>query len=263
MTTRRHAAVSGSFYPTSAVELRATVEVLIAEAVATPTPPPKALIAPHAGYVCSGPVAASAYASLYSSLRGAIERVVIVGPAHYVPLQGIATTHAHAFTTPLGDLMVDEDASSELERLAHVRHDETAHAPEHSIEVHLPFLQVVLGDVRIVPLLVGEADAEDVVRVLDAMWGGDETLVVVSSDLSHDQEPERARRLDAATTSAIENLDASAIGDESACGAVALRGLLLEARAHALRATTLDVRTSSDTAGTRSEVVGYGAYVLA
>lgn len=262
MTTRRHAAVSGSFYPTSAVELRSTVEVLVDEATGCVLDAPKALIAPHAGYVYSGPVAASAYATLFARPRR-VERVVVVGPAHYVPVEGIATTHACAFTTPLGDILVDSDGVAALEEIPCVHQNETAHAPEHSVEVHLPFLQVVLGDVRIVPLLVGHANVDDVARVLAAAWGGDDTLVVVSSDLSHYRDLETARRLDANTTRAIERLDPEAIGEDDACGACPIRALLKVARERSLHAVTRDVRTSGDIVGPREEVVGYGAYVFA
>lgn len=265
MTTRRHAAVSGSFYPTSAVELSATVEVLVADSATATWGQdfrPKAIIAPHAGYAYSGSVAASAYATLASS-RGRIRRVVVVGPAHYVPVRGVAVTRARAFSTPLGDMLIDHELVSELTRFPEVAYDDSAHAPEHSVEVHLPFLQVLLDDVRIVPILLGDVDVEVAHRVIDAAWGGDETLVIVSSDLSHTKNPFEARARNDATTRAICDLDGDAIGDADACGFTAVRALLAGARAHALGAKACDVRTSNDVTDGQEEIVGYGAYVFA
>lgn len=265
MSTRRHAAVSGSFYPTSAVELSATVEVLVADSTTASWGhdlSPKAIIAPHAGYAYSGAVAASAYATLVTS-RARIRRVVVVGPAHYVPVRGVAVTRARAFTTPLGDLLVDQEAVSELLRFPEVVYDDSAHAPEHSVEVHLPFLQVMLGEVRIVPLLLGDVDVATMRRIIEAAWGGDETLLVVSSDLSHTRDVHEARARNDATTRAICELDGEAIGDADACGITAVRALLAGARTHALGAKACDVRTSNDVTDGQEEIVGYGAYVFA
>jgi AmmeMemoRadiSam system protein B len=255
--------VAGLFYPSDRRELEQSVRGYLGTADrGEHEAPPKALIAPHAGYVYSGPIAASAYARL-EPVAERIERVVLLGPAHRVFLRGLAAPRSAVFTTPLGDVPVDREAIELVLPLPQVRLDDAPHAPEHSLEVHLPFLQLVLGDFSLVPLAVGDASAEEVAEVLELLWGGPETLIVISSDLSHYYDYATARRLDAETTRAIEALRPEDLGAESACGRVAIGGLLVAARRHGLRAHTVDVRSSGDTAGPRDEVVGYGAYVFA
>ncbi|MGD2082378.1 MAG: AmmeMemoRadiSam system protein B, partial [Chromatiales bacterium] len=222
---------------------------------------PKALIAPHAGYVYSGPVAAQAYAQLASE-RAVVERVVILAPAHRYPFRGLARSTAEAFRTPLGEVPVDAAALRSLDDLPQVHELDAAFEGEHSLEVHLPFLQATLERFEIVPLLVGNASGAEVAEVLERLWGGEETLIVVSSDLSHYLDYDSARELDAETTRAIEALEPDALGFDNACGRVPVSGLLLAARRHRLRPTTLDLRNSGDTAGPRSQVVGYGAYAF-
>jgi len=261
MPTVRRPAVAGWFYPIDSGELASTVNGLLDEVPAGGAAP-KAIIAPHAGYVYSGPVAATAYAQLRSA-RGEVRRVVLVGPSHRVPLAGLAFPSVDAFASPLGALPVDREALERLAALPQVVELDEPHADEHSLEVHLPFLSTVLGEVAIVPLVAGFAAADEVSEVLDALWGGPETLVVVSSDLSHYHDYETARRLDAGTTRAIEELAGERIDPDRACGSVPIGGLLWTARRRGLTATTLDVRNSGDTAGTRDSVVGYGAYAFA
>ncbi len=265
----REAAVAGLFYPADGHELDGVVRDLLrnaapqpgAAAPGAPRAVPKAIIVPHAGYVYSGPIAAAAYARL-APIAARIRRVVLIGPCHRVPLRGLAVPSAEAFVTPLGAVPVDRGACDVLLALPCVRVFDATHAPEHALEVQLPFLQTVLGDFAIVPLVVGDASADEVAQVLDRVWGGDETLIVVSSDLSHYLDDATAKRRDAATCRAIESLDASAIGDDQACGRVPVRGLLRLARARGLAVTTLDLRTSGDTAGDRRRVVGYGAWAF-
>jgi hypothetical protein len=222
---------------------------------------PKAIIVPHAGYEYSGPVAGTAYA-LVEPGRGTITRVVLAGPSHRVPLRGVAVpSHTH-FSTPLGEVEIDRDAVSAILRLPQVHVMDEAHANEHSLEVHLPFLQVTLGTFRVVPLVVGDAAAVDVGEVLETLWGGPETLVVISSDLSHYHDYLTARRMDAHTSAAIEALHDHEITDTDACGCVPIRGLLWVARRLGLHARIVDLRNSGDTAGRRDQVVGYGAYAF-
>ncbi len=259
----REPAVAGRFYPGAPEELEAAVVDYLAAAQAPPdAPPPKAVIAPHAGYVYSGAVAASAYARL-ARRRDAVTRVVLLGPAHRVPVAGLAAPATEAFATPLGVVPLDREALARALELPQVVELDAAHAFEHSLEVHLPFLQMLLGAFDLVPLLVGDAAPKAVAEVLELLWGGPETLIVVSTDLSHYEAYATARRMDAATTQAIEALDPAAIGSEQACGRIPLQGLLLAARRHGLGASAVDVRNSGDTAGPRDSVVGYGAYVLA
>ncbi len=259
----RTPAVSGAFYPRDADELGRMVDACLAEAApAAGEPPPKALIVPHAGYVYSGPIAGRGYARL-APVRDTVSRVVLLGPAHRVFVQGLAASSADAFVTPLGAVAVDRAAVAAACELPQVRVSDEAHAPEHSLEVHLPFLQRVLGDFALVPFAVGDASDEEVADVLEKLWGGPETLIVVSSDLSHYYDHATARRLDAAACRAIEALEPGALDEESACGRVPICGLLLAARRHGLAARTLDLRNSGDTAGSRDQVVGYGAWAFA
>ena len=259
--TRREAAVAGSFYPEDADALRNTVDALLADAVSSPAPMPKALVVPHAGYQYSGPVAASAYARAARG-RGLVERVILIGPSHRVPLRGIALSGAHGFATPLGVVTVpDEWTMDKLSALSAVRVAPEAHRWEHSVEVQLPFIQRVLGEVEVVPLVAGDATGDEVADVLEALWGGPETLVVVSTDLSHYLRDREARPIDAATVAKIAALDGP-IHHEFACGATPLNGLLVAAHRHALRPILLDLRNSSDTAGDPDRVVGYCAFAF-
>ena len=254
----RPAAVAGMFYPASAAELSRQVdELLAAVAGRERAPAPKALIAPHAGYVYSGPIAASAYAQVRSQ-RGLIRRVVLLGPVHRVPVRGLALPGVQRFATPLGEVPVDAEAVDALRDLPQVVESPAAHATEHSLEVHLPFLQRVLGEFSLLPLAVGDATAEEVAEVLDRLWGGEETLIVVSSDLSHYLPYDAARRIDRDTVDHLLSLDV-AIDHERACGATPIGGLLLAARRRGLRAELIDLRNSGDTAGDRRRVVGYAA----
>ncbi len=262
MGTTRPAAVAGSFYPGETAVLRRAVEGYLTAAPASELPAPKALIVPHAGYVYSGPVAAVAYAALARG-RDRIRRVVLLGPSHRVAFDGLAVPDAEAFETPLGRVPIDAEGVARALALPQVQRLGAAHAREHSLEVQLPFLQLVLSDFSLVPIVVGDASPDEVEEVISALWGGDETLVVVSSDLSHYLPYEEARRLDGATTQAIERLAPGAIGPDQACGRLPIQGLLGAARRRGLRVRTLDLRSSGDTAGARDAVVGYGAYAFA
>ncbi len=261
--TVRQPAVAGLFYPADPRECAATVDALISA-----TPPPsaettraKAFVVPHAGYIYSGPVAATAYAALLPR-RDEITRVVLLGPAHRVRLDGLALPAVDAFRTPLGVVPIDDEARGVARMLPGVVIDDRPHAEEHSLEVQLPFLQRVLASFTLVPFVVGHADASDVARVVDALWGGPETVVLVSSDLSHYESYTSAARHDRATADSVLAGAADEIGPYDACGAYPLRGLLGAARHHALEATLLDLRSSGDTAGPRDQVVGYGAFAL-
>jgi AmmeMemoRadiSam system protein B len=256
----RRAAVAGMFYPADTTVLERTVADLLAAAPAGKDEA-KAIIAPHAGYQYSGPTAAHAY-RLLESRRKRIRRVVLLGPAHRVYLQGMALPSVDAFSTPLGDVPIDANGVELALDMPGTQISDEAHADEHSLEVHLPFLQAVLDDFRIVPIVVGICPAHEVESVISALWGGEETLIVVSSDLSHFHSYEIARDIDADTTARIEDRDATLHG-EDACGAYALNGLLLAATSHGLQVRTLDTRNSGDTAGDKSRVVGYGAYAIA
>ena len=258
----RSPAVAGLFYPRDPTRLQDEISALLAAAPADDRTAPKAVIAPHAGYIYSGAVAAAAF----STLRGgaaAVTRVVLIGPAHHVWLRGIAASTADAFETPLGRVPVDRAALAAIADLPFVRGNDAAHAPDHALEVELPFLQSVLGAFAIVPLLVGDAPPHAVAEALRRLWGGPETLIVVSSDLSHYHDHDTARRRDAATATAIEHGDWSALGSDEACGCLAIAGLLIEADRHGLRAQRRALCTSGDSAGDRDRVVGYGAWTLA
>lgn len=252
------AAVAGFFYPADPVELEHTVSAYLDDA-APGVAPPKALIAPHAGYIYSGAIAATGYASL-KPVRDSVSRVILLGPAHRVYFHGMALPAATAFATPLGRVDIDRTAVETISRLEQVVMMDQAHEEEHSLEVHLPFLQVCLAAFTLVPLVVGEATADQVAEVLELLWGGDETLIVISSDLSHYHDYATAKRIDAHTGAAIQRAEPEKIGPEQACGCRPLGGLLQIAKRRQMLINILDQRNSGDTAGGRDRVVGYGAY---
>jgi hypothetical protein len=257
----RNPAVAGLFYPANAHELRTQVHQYVDPVQVDDLPVPKAIIAPHAGYIYSGPIAGSAYARLKKA-AGRIHRVILLGPAHRVAIRGLALPSAKRFRTPLGSVAIDQDIAEALLALPQVSINDATHAEEHSLEVHLPFLQEVLGEFSLVPLVVGDASAEEVAEVLEAVWGGDETLIVISSDLSHYLDYDTARALDRRTSEAIESLDYENLGYDQACGRIPVSGLLYVVRKKGLHGATIDLRNSGDTAGARDRVVGYGAYVF-
>jgi MEMO1 family protein len=260
-TKVRPPAVAGSFYAGHPDQLRAEVAELLASAPPSRAVSPKALIVPHAGYIYSGRVAATAFAPLRGR-ASTIERVVVIGPAHYIAVRGIATPTVDAFETPLGRLPVDHESLAAITDLSFVISADGPHAPEHTLEVELPFLQTLLGSFAVVPLLVGDAAPKNVADVLRRLWGRAETLIVVSSDLSHYHDYDTARRLDAATADAIERHDWGHLGPNDACGFLSIAGLLIEAARRGLRAQRLSLCNSGDAAGGRDRVVGYGAWIF-
>lgn len=264
MHTIRPPAVAGSFYPAQSTALASTVASLLAAARAEPPrtdmPAPKVLIVPHAGYIYSGPMAARAYAQL-AGVRHAIRRVVLLGPTHRVPVRGLALPGVSAFATPLGEIAIDAEAVAALRPLRQVVVSAAAHALEHSLEVQLPFLQSVLDEFRLLPLAVGDAEPHEVAEVLEALWGGPETLIVISSDLSHFLPYAAARQIDGQTVEHILALDAT-LTHAQACGGTPINGLLLAARRRHLQPQLLGVCNSGDTAGDRQRVVGYAAFTF-
>ncbi len=260
MPTLRPPAVAGLFYPDDPATLQREVDRLLAAAPHPSAPTAiKALVVPHAGYVYSGATAARAFAEL-TPQADTIERVILLGPAHRVGFLGLALADTQSFVTPLGPVPLDLEASALIASLPQVHTLATAHQLEHSLEVQLPFLQRVLGAFKLLPLVVGEAQPQEVAEVLDRLWGGPETLIVVSSDLSHYLPYAQAQRRDRHTCQAVEALDETAIGEQDACGRHPLRGLLRCAKAHHLTATTLALCNSGDGIGDRQRVVGYGAW---
>jgi MEMO1 family protein len=262
MTRTRPPAVAGTFYPRDAAALRAMVHGFLAEAgTVIEQRTAKAVIAPHAGYVYSGPTAGRAFAALGSKVSH-LRRAIVVGPSHFVPFRGIAAPWADAFRTPLGEVPLDRAAIEMLESLPQVHLSDLPHRDEHALEVELPFLQTVLEDLAIVPLVVGDAEPAEVAEVLERLWDEEDALVVVSSDLSHYHDYETAKRLDAATAARIEQLDETGLGPNDACGHLPIAGLLIAARECGLEASRLDLRNSGDIAGPRDRVVGYGAWAF-
>lgn len=258
----RPAAVAGMFYPADALELGEEVDTLLGSA---PRPPfdaasIKAIAVPHAGYVYSGATAAAAY-RLLEGRHAAIRRVVLLGPTHRVAVRGLALPNVDIFETPLGGVPVDTELAARIERLPQVVGSRAAHAAEHSLEVQLPFLQRVIGEFSLLPLAVGMVRPEDVAEAIDAVWGGAETLIVVSTDLSHFHPYREARELDSATVADVLALRGD-IDHEHACGATPLNGLLVSARRRGLTPHLVDARNSGDTAGDRSRVVGYASFAF-
>jgi len=260
MNAIRPPAVAGMFYPASAATLQADVDRLLAAAPIPAMAQPKALIVPHAGYIYSGPTAARAYAAL-AAWHATIRRVVLLGPTHRVAVRGLALPASDAFATPLGEVSIDVAARAALADLPQVVVSDPAHALEHSLEVHLPFLQRALDDFSLLPLAVGQASPEAVAEVLERLWGGPETLLVISSDLSHFLPYATAQQVDGETCRHILKLSTD-IDPYQACGAFPLNGLLLAAQRHGLQPTLLDLCNSGDTAGDRQRVVGYAAFAF-
>ena len=256
----RPPAVAGSFYPREPDALQLLVEILLGEAKPLGEGNLLGVIAPHGGYTYSGPVAASAFAAV-AAARHRLTRVLLVGPPHYVPVRGIAASSAGGFATPLGEIAVDVEAVASLVDAGLVRIDDRAHAPEHSLEVELPFLQALLGRFTLIPLLVGDAAPQEVAAVIGAVMDG-RTLLVVSTDLSHYLDYSEAKARDLASASAIKRLDDSKLGPHDACGFSALNGALRAGRDRSWRIARLDLRNSGDTSGTRGSVVGYGAWAF-
>lgn len=263
-TRVRPAAVAGTFYPGRPETLARTVDEVLARAPQPhrpDEPAPKAVIVPHAGYVYSGPVAATAYAHLVP-WRDRIRRVVLLGPAHRVAVRSMAVSAADEWVTPLGTVAIDGEARDALAGVPGVVVDDAPHGPEHSLEVQVPFLQRVLSTFTLLPIVVGPARPEQVADVLDVVWGGDETLIVISTDLSHYLPYDAARERDASTIAAIAGGHEGAIGPHDACGAHPVKGMLVAARRHGLVIEPVDARSSGDTAGPRDRVVGYASFVL-
>lgn len=261
MRTIRQPAVAGAFYPSNSQILANDIKTFL-DAVAPVSKPayPKAIIVPHAGYIYSGQTAATAYASLALG-RKIIKRVILLGPVHRVPVRGLTLPGVDAFATPLGEIELDKEAIASLAGLHQIVLSPAAHAQEHSLEVQLPFLQTVLNDFKLVPLAVGNATSAEVAEVLDRLWGGPETLIVISSDLSHFLPYELAQEMDEKTVQHILNLEDS-LTHQQACGGTPVNGLILAAKRHHLKPKLLDLCNSGDTAGEKSRVVGYASFTL-
>lgn len=265
--THRPPAVSGTFYPRDAANLASTVDRFLADAsglhstAAGSAPIPKAIIVPHAGYRFSGSIAANAYTRILPIARR-ITRVVLFGPAHRVAVRGLAIPSVQSFETPLGRVRLDQDYLDILKAEPYTEISDEAHAEEHSLEVQIPFLQKILGDFLLAPVVVGGANGEIVADALKRLWGGPETLIVISSDLSHYHSYEESQRRDAATSMAIMSLESGRLRSADACGWRPVEGILQRARSLGLKPATLDVRNSGDTASSHDRVVGYGAWAF-
>ncbi|NOQ89455.1 MAG: AmmeMemoRadiSam system protein B [Gammaproteobacteria bacterium] len=260
MNQVRQAAVAGTFYPGQKQTLADEIHTLLDETRSDDEVrvPPKAIIVPHAGYIYSGPVAASAFARLVAA-RDTIKRVILLGPVHRVAVRGLALPGVDAFATPLGEIQIDQSAVLAIEKMPQIVVSPDAHAPEHSLEVQLPFLQSVLNNFKLLPLAVGDATPEEVAEVLDVVWGGPETLIVISSDLSHFLPYQTAQAVDSQTAEHVLNLQHT-LNHEQACGSTPVNGLLLAAKRHHLQSHLLDLRNSGDTAGDKNRVVGYASF---
>lgn len=261
LTNTRLPAVAGQFYPAEPSKLSHLVQDMLS--LAQPVSPChiKALIVPHAGFIYSGPIAATAYQAIIQQ-ADEIKRVVLLGPSHRVGFHGIATVSVNEYQMPLGNIKIDRAAVNLIEALPQVQQLDIAHEQEHSLEVQLPFLQMVLKTFTLVPLVVGDCQPNQVAKVLDKLWGGRETLIVISSDLSHYQSYLVAQQQDKQTSESILNLSPENIQYEDACGRNPLNGLLVAAKTHHLKPALVDLRNSGDTAGSRDRVVGYGAYLF-
>ncbi|MCK4865166.1 MAG: AmmeMemoRadiSam system protein B [Gammaproteobacteria bacterium] len=261
MNQIRQPAVAGMFYPADKQSLKADIHQYLEQVTNEQKIIPKAIVVPHAGYIYSGPIAASAYKQIVP-LKDIINRVVLLGPSHRVAFNGLAVPESDVFNTPLGNIPIDQKGIQQLSDLPQVIVSEQAHREEHSLEVQLPFLQEILGEFTLIPIVVGEAERHDVAEVIEKFWDDEHTLIVISTDLSHYHEYNEARRLDRLTSDAIQNLKPDLIGFDDACGRNGLKGMLTVAEEKNLTVDILDLRNSGDTAGDKSRVVGYGAYVF-
>lgn len=257
----RNPSVAGLFYPADPASLHQDIAHYLDDAKPLPPKRPKAIVSPHAGYIYSGPVAAYGYAAVRPYARE-IRRVVLLAPAHRLPFRGLAVPSAGVFRTPLGNVRIDGEGVATALQQPGVQVLDHAFDDEHAIEVQLPFLQEVLDEFSLVPIVVGMADDVEVAAVLEALWGGNETLIVISSDLSHYLDYNAARQRDRQTQQAIEGLRPDELEGHDACGYLPLRGLLRVAQDKGMRVETLDMRNSGDTAGPRDRVVGYGSYAV-
>lgn len=260
MQNIRQPAVAGLFYPEDQEQLKSMIAGYL-QLVKPVAKAPKAIIVPHAGYVYSGQIAASAYARLFPH-RSIIKRVVLLGPSHRVGFTGLAQSQAEAFRTPLGDIPLDKQTIASLDNYPYVDYLDQAHKDEHSLEVQLPFLQMSLDNFQLIPVVAGDCPAEQIAQILELFYGQVDTLIVISSDLSHFHDYATAQRLDRETSEKIERLDYQHLDYDSACGRVPISGLLALAKKKFLQIETIDLRNSGDTAGDKNRVVGYGAYVI-
>ncbi len=254
----RQPAVAGMFYPQDRLILEQTIKQFIAQAEQY-NPPPKALIVPHAGYIYSGYTAAQAYASLQSK-SATIKKIVLLGPAHTMYFKGIAYDPATYVATPLGDIEQDTGLLAKISSLPYVYSLPQAHQKEHCLEVQWPFCQVLFNQFTLLSLVVGETEPEQVAELLELVWGGDETLIIISSDLSHYLAYNEAQKEDTQTCLAISTLNFESLIHHNACGFYPLRGFLHYARQHQLCGRLVDLRNSGDTAGSKERVVGYSSY---
>lgn len=261
MSQIRQPAVAGLFYPADKQSLKEDVDEYLEQANYGRDIIPKAIVVPHAGYVYSGPIAATAFKQIIP-IRDKINRIVLLGPSHRVAFSGLAVPESDVFKTPLGNIPIDQKGIQLLADLPQVIASDQAHREEHSLEVQLPFLQEILGDFSLIPLVVGDAERHEVAEVLNRLWGDEHTLIVISTDLSHYHEYKEAKRIDQMTSDAIVNLKPDLIGYEDACGRNGLKGLMTVAEEKNLAVEILDLRNSGDTAGDKNRVVGYGAYVF-
>jgi len=262
MVNIRQAAVAGTFYPADPEQLKLMLQHYLIDAPQAEKVP-KAMIVPHAGYIYSGAIAATAYVRL-KAVKSLINKVLLIGPSHRVGFQGLALSTADQFITPLGDVAIEKDDVKQIAELPFVHYLDQAHELEHSLEVHLPFLQTVLDDFCLIPVVAGDASAEQVCQMIELFWGQADTLVVISSDLSHFHDYLTAKKRDQKTSKIIEQLQYEKLGSGDACGCVPVSGLMALARKNKLQIKTIDLRNSGDTAGSAdmNRVVGYGAYVI-
>lgn len=261
MHTIRNPAVAGAFYPGNRDVLANDINALLDSVMPNiGHMPPKAIIVPHAGYIYSGQIAAIAYKRL-AAIRSKIKRVVLLGPVHRVSVRGLALPGVDSFATPLGEVELDQDAIALLMGLKQVVVSPSAHAQEHSLEVQLPFLQTVLDDFKLVPLAVGDATPTEVAEVLEVLWGGTETIIVVSSDLSHYLPYDLAQSVDLLTVQNIIGMK-EIITHQQACGGTPVNGLILAAKKHHLHPRLLDLCNSGDTSGDKNRVVGYASFIF-
>ena len=257
----KQADVAGMFYPGEEASLRQMVDGFIQKALSFDLRP-RAIIAPHAGYIYSGSIAGTAYKTI-AAVRDQIENVIIMSPAHRFYLRGIALHMADAFATPLGNIPVNIGIVKKIKQFSSVQWEERSFIQEHGLETHLPFIQRAFKPgIKIVPMIVGECQESEVAEILESVWEDPRNFVIISSDLSHFHSYADAKKLDRNTVDLIQNLDSQSLDTEFACGHYPICGLLNLARNRKLKIKALDIRSSGDTAGSKESVVGYGSFAV-
>lgn len=258
-TEFRKPTVAGLFYPSETDNLSKLITDLLNQK--PPVSFTKMLIVPHAAYQYIGEILAQSYLHLFSRSQQ-IKTVVLLTPSHHIKFNGIAITSKDCYLTPFGEVIIDSDAMMTLLNFPQVVMFDDAHIKEHSIEIHLPFLQTILPSFSLVPLIIGETNSYNILEILEKLWEQEETLIIASMNLSHYQTYNIAQELDQRTSQAIESLHWQSLQTNQICNIHLISSLLQLAHQKSLTPKTIKVCNSGDLTGIKNRVVGYGAFIF-